>query len=617
MSLRKRNWPQSAAHSAPTLAAILAALCVSIVPTQANATGVQSLGVVPSGQLLAGLGFTVDPESEWEFESAATAGATHVRFQCGWSVTEIQTPPPQNRAESTPYVLPSACQSGFTYSRKYGMHPTVIAAFGPPFHAILSVSVPKGAAAGSLTIGVQFASGVGGDTIASLGSFYDNIIAANGAQITRRNSYAGGLIVGFQQTDSTHATLKLASALTSSLPANTTTLYIINQATHPPAATWSPSDYSIQAYANYAHFLAESMANAGLEGEVELWNEPPWSEDPWDNKADFYDTFPGAVKPGPQAQNLPNFGFVAALMNQTPISGVTYIWGGTNKSGDNSVFNARMLANTGVSFKQPATTVTIESFHPYGNTPEDEIWSEPCLKATINPYPQAPGLYHHCNLVSTSGSNILEAEQLSLIQKSRNSSWGIAHNITETGFQENLSDTVHLTRFTMRQFLGFEAAGITPIEFYRLYDTTVGQFGFTSPTTKQPLPVYIALEDLMSDVEQIKNAPVTKPVSVVTIVSYNGTYLLDTVDIVGSRPGDKANSEVFALWQQSQASGTARWSALARPSTAPVTIAIPAGTSVASVTNMDTRQAVSYSTSGQQVTFGVSDDPIEVRILPK
>ena len=168
------------------------------------------------------------------------------------------------------------------------------------------------------------------------------------SQISARHSYAGALVTGVHQTDATHGTLTLASALTSALPADSTTLYSVNEYLHPPAATFSPSDPSVIAYAKYAKFLAQTIAAAGLTGEVELWNEPPWVPDPWDSRADFYDTFPGVLSPGPQSPSLPNWGFVAALQGQTTIPGVTYTWAGTNKSGDNSVLNPSMLANTGV-----------------------------------------------------------------------------------------------------------------------------------------------------------------------------------------------------------------------------------------------------------------------------
>ncbi len=99
-----------------------------------------------------------------------------------------------------------------------------------------------------------------------------------------------------------------------------------------------------------------------------------------------------------------------------------------------------------------------------------------------------------------------------------------------------------------------------------------------------------------------------------SIVSYSGAYPLDTVSMVGSLSGATANSILFALWQRSYTSGT--WGTLASPAPAPVTIQLPAGLHVVTVLNLDTRAPLSYTTSGQQISFSVSDDPIEVLAQP-
>jgi hypothetical protein len=46
----------------------------------------------------------------------------------------------------------------------------------------------------------------------------------------------------------------------------------------------------------------------------------------------------------------------------------------------------------------------------------------------------------------------------------------------------------------------------------------------------------------------------------------------------------------------------------------PVTVALPAGTAVQQLINLDTRASVTFTQTGQNVTFNVSDDPIEVLI---
>ena len=219
------------------------------------------------------------------------------------------------------------------------------------------------------------------------------------------------------------------------------------------------------------------------------------------------------------------------------------------------------------------------------------------------------------------GPNFSYAAQETLIQKSINPAWGIGHNITETGFEGAMGDDMHKARFVMRQFLGYQAAGVTPIEFYRLYDTSTENFSFVNPTanpdgTHSPLPAYTAVAGLMTDLAKIKQAPVTSysTSNLPAIVSYRGTYPLDTVSLVGARGGDTANSVLFAIWQRSNTGGT--WATLSSPAAAPVTITIPSGLAVVAVVNLDTRATVLYTTSGQQLTLSVSDDPVEVLLEP-
>jgi len=586
-----------------------------------SVTTVESLGAIPASQAVNGLGFNITAGNNWEFQMAAAAGATHARYQCSWVSTENQTPPPGNGAASPQFTLQPDCQAALASAAAVGMHSTIVAAYGSPYHQILTVTVPNGAPAGATTLNVQFATGSGGDTLATMAPFYDTIISSSNLPITNKHSYAGGLITGISLQDATHATLTLASGLSAALPPGTSTQYVVNEYLHPPPQSFSPTDPSVLAYARYAGFLASKISASGVTGEVEIWNEPPWSDDPWDDRYDFYDNQPVPVSPGPQTTYLPNWGFAAAIQAQaSPAAGVTYNWGGTEKTGGNSLLNPQMLANTGVVYQQPNTIVTTESFHPYGNNPEDELWIEPCLAATISIHAAAAGNFASCNLAGV-GPNLAYAVQLSLIEKAINPSWGIGHNITETGFEGAMGDNLHKARFVMRQFLGYQAAGVTPIEFYRLYDTSTDDFSFVNPTanadgTHSPLPAYTAVAGLMSDLGKIKLAPVAPYTAstLPTVAGYKGTYPLDTVSLVGARSGDTANSILFAVWQRSNTSGT--WATLSSPAAAPVTLTIPAGLSVAAVLNLDTRAEVSYTSAGQQITFSVSDDPVEVLVEP-
>jgi hypothetical protein len=591
-----------------TVSEASATLAIRVTPPTQEA-----LGVITASQVVKGLGFNVDPASDWEFQMAASAGATHVRFQCGWGTLELQTPPPQNAVASNRYALQPYCQSAYTSSRNYNLRPIIVAGYGPPYHPILHLTVPSGAPAGATSISVQFASGEGGDTLSSVAPLFDTLIRSDGKQVSIAHSYPGALITAVKVNDTHHAILTLASALSSSLPADATTLYTVNEYLYPPPATSSPADPSVIRFAEYAEFLAQSLADAGLSGEVELWNEPPWPDDQWDQRANSYDVFPGPFSPGPRNAYLPNWGFVGALQNRAAPPGVSYIWAGTEKSGSNSVLDQQMQLNSGVSFSERSVNILSESFHPYGNSPEDALWIAPCWASTTG-----NNDFFSCNLFGLAGGNFSLAAQEDYFLKLSNPLYGVSHNMTETGFGLSYGDAAHQARFIMRQFLGYQAAGVTPISFYRLYDNSPDQLGFLD-SSHNPLPAFTAISGFMSDLATIANPPAI-PYSTSTlpsISSYSGTFPLDSVHIVGSRPGDNLNSDLLALWQRSYTNDGSRWANMPRPSDGSVTVSIPNGLKVVQVMNLVTRLNVSYTTSSQKISFAVSDDPIEVIFQPQ
>jgi hypothetical protein len=55
---------------------------------------------------------------------------------------------------------------------------------------------------------------------------------------------------------------------------------------------------------------------------------------------------------------------------------------------------------------------------------------------------------------------------------------------------------------------------------------------------------------------------------------------------------------------------------MAQPGSGSITVSIPAGWKITQVTNLDTRLAVSYTSARSQITFALSDDPIEVMVVP-
>ena len=156
-----------------------------------SVTTVEVLGAIPAAQAVNGLGFNVSPGNDWELKMAAAAGATHARFQCGWSGNENQTAPPENTHAPVQFTLETDCQAGLTSSAAYGIHPTLLAAYGSPFHEILRVTCPMAPLLGPTSLDLQFADGSGGDALSSMAAFYDTIISPSKTPITSKHSYAG------------------------------------------------------------------------------------------------------------------------------------------------------------------------------------------------------------------------------------------------------------------------------------------------------------------------------------------------------------------------------------------------------------------------------------------
>jgi hypothetical protein len=333
----------------------------------------------------------------------------------------------------------------------------------------------------------------------------------------------------------------------------------------------------------------------------------------------------------------PNYGLAANLQDIALPDGISLIWAGTEKSGSESLMFAADK-NPAITIREPVNNFSSESFHPYGNTPEQMMWTDMCLKRTIHTFPASPDAYNKCYLVGEkTGSNFIWAAQYSLVAQSENSTYGIAHSITETGIAPPVAGlrTVQ-ARFNMRQFIGYQALGITPVEFYSIGDTTQPtdpNYSFVDPaggSTYTANPSFTAISGFMADVKLISNLPVTSLAftSVPSVTNYRGTYPLSTVHIVGSRAGAAANSDMFVIWQRSYTSGCAEnggtnapscnnlWIEQASPDAAPVTVNIPVAMRVTSVVNADTRAPISYSTSGQLIVFNVADDPIEIMVDP-
>jgi hypothetical protein len=64
--------------------------------------------------------------------------------------------------------------------------------------------------------------------------------------------------------------------------------------------------------------------------------------------------------------------------------------------------------------------------------------------------------FFSCNLFGLRGGNFSLAAQEDFLHKQKDPAFGIAHNLTETGFGLAYGDAAHQARFIMRQYLGYQ-----------------------------------------------------------------------------------------------------------------------------------------------------------------
>jgi hypothetical protein len=586
---------------------LLFSIIFALVGHTQNITAVEDFGVAPASRVKGGLGFNIEPTHEWEFEMAKQIGSTYVRFDCPWVVTEKQNPDNTSGGFS---LLPR-CEIGLALSRTYRQHPSVNALYGPPYHAIVTAALTADVPAGSYVLPVTALNG----SLASVQPFSTEIVSETHAQITKRHSYSGGLIVS---TDPAMSQIELASVTSAALRVGTKV--IINQLLYPPVMLKKSEDFmknpSIIAFGRYAQFLAESIQKAGVVGEVGLWNEPNWANDLWDNGGGLFDTWPADLARQPSVRvEIPLY-----LSSTQPVTGVTYDSGYTEKTGFGSIYIPPNLAKI-PSISNAQKTVAVESIHPYGNTPEDHFWYAECVDNLAKTPQNANRVFSECTPVGANPQS--NAKYAVLYSKMGQAQGGARHNITETGLCRQCSAGTtedQITRYDLRQFIGFQGLGISPIMFYRLADGNKDDFGWVSYESHQPLPVFNAMRALMSDVSAISgNSAIPGTCQLPRVTTYKGYFPLATVAFVGNCPETgKADAVLFFTWQRSYPEKRSdSWIHVSSPPGAPVTLTLPDGMKVSSVKDTVSLTRVRYKRVGTQITYLVADNPVEVYLSRK
>lgn len=718
----------------------------------AQSTTVEVLNSIPVTQATAGLGFNIAPQqykNAANFAQAAAAGAKWVRIQASWANTEIQSAPPNNT--SSGYAIGSGTSEdvldALAAAKANGLNVTVVAAYGPPKHETMAVSLTSAAAVGATTLNVQLEQAVNGSTLSGIttaGTTYVSSAGLNSSGVpaatlsgslglSAAEDIAGTYITGVSCSDSTHCALTLASALTVALPSTpggspltgcsmaanstsvtctganlpppvtttvngksvttpsvqsgqdtsitipgaganggnlVTTIGTVTSATtftvakssqtavsgvtatetfqigiydrlYAPLKTQTANDPSAVAYGNYVAFLASYMNQQGITGNVEVWNERN-SRDNWINYCALYDVnpCPTTQTAGVQVNGDPGFAFIANLQARTFPAGVTVTWDGTWADGNLGLLDyysskSPYTVAIGTALPQPQSVVRGQAVHPYGGpygNPEDTMGAAACLAS----YAQSagtpvsnPGCYLAGERNTTNGgSNLFGLNTVLDYQQSVNPAYGIPTIATETSVSPvGAGGLTALAKFNARQFLGFEAMGITPIEFFELWDgstSSLSDASFTNASASNfsfmvsdgtnftPTPAYTALQGIQTDLAPLASTA-TGTLNPPTVANYSGTYNLTTMTMYGQRTGASAPSYVHVSWQRTVCTNALNcWPVLASPSAGTEVVNLPTGTSVTSLTDTVTRQAVAYTVANGQATFSVVDDPIEL-----
>ena len=565
---------------------------------------IEDFGTASASQVKNGLGFNVDPTHEWEFQLAQQIGSTYIRYDCSWPTVEKQNPD----NTSGGFSLPSRCAQGLAFSRTYKQHPSINALYGPPSHLIVSATVTSDAPVGSYTLALSATKG----SLSQIRALSSEIQLANAQQLSGRHSYPGTLIAAVNQNR-----IDLAAATTIPLPAGTAV--IVNELLYPPVLLKKGDNFmtnpSIMAYGRYVQFLARSIHQAGVVGQVGLWNEPVWAHDPWDIGRVLFDKPPADLGGNSPAVEIPLY-----LSASEPIPGVLYDSEYTNKTAAGSIYSAAHLALM-PSLANAFKTVAIESYHPYGNAPEDHFWYPSCIDRLASD-PHGPNLvFAQCSPVGANAGSNFKSAMLSYKQPSLHG--GPHRNITETGLCRQCTQGTtedQETRFDMRQFIGFQGLGLSPIIFYRLADQNKDNYGWVSYETHQPLPVYTAMQSLMADVSAIAGAPSSpETCPVVKVGQYAGPYPLATVTFNGTCSSGGADGILYFTWQKTYSTvpstgSSDSWIHVASPAAVPVEVSVPAGMKVIAVKDTVTTKPVGFRVDGTRLLYRVADNPIEVML---
>jgi hypothetical protein len=462
---------------------------VELYPSDVNLdTAISSFGINLGSQAF----------SRWAYELAVQQGVTEIRWQFGWEFAEPDVDSPGVYSGVSLPIVTKALK----WCTELKLRPLIVAGYGPARKKVMDVHINGEHPVGSTILSVdEDLSGFDLD-------FGSHFVGSVGVGLGKA-SYYGGVIVNVSTN-----TIELGAATTGIISDGT--IFPINKLMYGAISTDSGTDTSAVAFANYAHALAMAISeNCPDGGAIELWNEPPWNGDSWDELSRFFDN--------PAAHGVAQWGVLLSPITKA-VAGMTWpenvevYSSANNKTGGHSALN--------VLSKEELFPIVADTYHPYDIEPEVYWWGRgpTCVGTNF-------GLGYR-NVIGT--SSFAAGAKLG-------DSVGFRRRITECGYGGVHSDPdwiEGMKSYSIRKIIGALSMGFEMINFYSLTDAP---YPMSDPTTHQS---YLSLLRIGQFLRFLKS--VNENINEYTLPSiryYDGDLPLFRVNI----------GPILACWQRSSA----------------------------------------------------------------
>ena len=495
-----------------------------------------------------------------DLDAVVGLGATVVRVHPGWNVVEDYT--------TGALALPAATVTALGLMAARGLTPMIVTGYGPPRSTIATLTLAAQAEIGATTITVA-------EAVTSIDVPYCHIQKGDGTEITALPAYYGSFI---RAVNTGTKTLTLASPLTVQLAAASTVK--VNRLRYPTVTSIDPAEASIVAFLRYLSFVADEIDRLCGGGYVCLWNEAPWTPDPWCNRRRFYDVGGDATADGVPAEAGQDtcLGLLKGAVTLDLPATVEVINGATDLSGFGSGTTRGVYTNPAVQVPRLAW----DGIHPYGANPESHAWYPDETDAVYGTdWQQTVSSIHQT-------SNFRYAVRQQDLFRAAN---GSAPQIAATECGVLIADNTIHARYIVRRVLSLWAMNVPMVCLYALAEG--GNFRLMDPGDVNRRPAFAAIQRMIA--ARDAGAGGTAP----GVFGWSGV-----LDAMLCRVG----STVFA-WQRTE--HATAWESV--PSPAAATLTLSRGASVLSATNLVTGNAVAYTVTGNRVAIGLTDDPVAIR----